>query len=358
MKLIKLIYKNKITQFISSNTFFCTMIMLFIIILITGTIMQKEYGLKSVQDNYFNSLFILNDFFFFPGGKLILFLIFFSLLLKTFIDGIKKTGTFIIHIGILFFLLFSFLCLKSNEEKYIIIKENESSNIVLNNNLYDITFTLTDEKNKKIKINQNNLNILNKIDTLPFNITIKNIFENTNVKINNTFNKTFIDFKKVQYFVENEYNKTTFEIVLMDKNKTLISKIFLIENLKDEINITLNKKNINIKLSKSVEILPFDILLKKFKKINYNGTNTAKSFESDIIIHDKNIEWKYNIKMNKPLRYKNYIFYQSSFIEDEKNSTILYVTNNSNTNYIYLSCFIILIGFIIHLNSKTRKNYE
>ncbi|HIH2763597.1 MAG TPA: cytochrome c biogenesis protein ResB [Candidatus Azoamicus sp.] len=355
MKCFKNLYKNKIIKIISSNYFFCIMILLFILILIAGTIMQKEYGLKSIQDNYFNSLIIITDYFFFPGGKLILILIFSSLLLKTFIDGIKKTGTFIIHIGILFFLLFSFLFLKPNEEKYIIIKENENSNIILNNNLYEITVKIHE---KKIKFMSNNLKNINKFNDLPFDIKIK-CFKNTNIKINNKLDKVFFNFKKINYFVENEYNKISFEIELISKNKKLFKKLFLIENLKDDINIIFNKIEINIKLNKATEILPFNIYLKSFKKINYTNTSAAKSFESNIIIKYKNTEWKYNIKMNKPLRYKNYIFYQSSFIEDKKNSTILYVVKDSKIIYIYLSCFIILIGFIYHIsNSKSRNVYE
>ncbi|HIH2763268.1 MAG TPA: cytochrome c biogenesis protein ResB [Candidatus Azoamicus sp.] len=326
------------------------------IILITGTIMQKEYGLKSIQENYFNSLLIINNYIIFPGGKLILFFIFFSLILKSFMDGIKKIGTFIIHIGILLFLLFTFLFLKPNDEKYIIIKENESSNLILNNNLYDLTF-ISNKKNNNLNIHSKNLKNINKLNIFPFKIIIKNNFENTNIKINNNFDNNFFNFSEIKYFVENEYNKKSVELILIhDKNK--INKYYLIENLKNETHILFNSYKLNIQLKKSTETLPFNIFLKEFKKKIYKGTTIAKSFESDILIKDTDIEWKYNIKMNSPLRYKNYIFYQSSFIEDEKNSTILYVVNNSKINYIYISCIIILIGFIIHLNTKNRKNYE
>ena len=317
--------------------------------------MQKEYGLKSIQENYFNSIFIINNYFIFPGGKLIIFFIFLSLLFKIFIDGIKRLGTFIIHIGILFFILFTFLFLNTNEEKYIIIKENESNNIIVNNNLYDITFTIND--NKQIKINSKFLNMKDKFKFLPFNIIIKKVFENTNIKINNKLDKNFFKIEKIQQFVENEYNKASVEIEFKNK-KNIINNIFLIENLKNEIIIILNENKLHIKLNKFTELLPFEIYLKKFNRLTYNATNLSKSFESDIIINDKNIQWGYNIKMNNPLRYKNYIFYQSSFIEGEKNSTILYVVNNAKINYIYLSCVIILIGFIIHLSSKNRKYYE
>lgn len=317
--------------------------------------MQKEYGLKSIQENYFNSIFIIKNYFIFPGGKLIIFFIFLSLLFKLLNERIKKIGTFIIHIGILLFILFTFLFLRTNEEKYIIIKEKESNNTVINNNIYDITFIINE---KKIKVNSTNLKIKTDLSNLPFNIIIKNSFENTNAKINNNFDKDFLTFKKIKYFVENEYNKTAFEINFIDNNNKLIYKTFLIENITDDINIKINNNKINIKLEKNIELLPFNIYLENFKKINYNGSKLAKSFESDVVITDKNIKWKYNIKMNHPLRYKNYIFYQSSFIEDEKKSTILYVVNNSKINYIYLSCFIILTGFIIHIINRTRKNYE
>lgn len=320
--------------------------------------MQKEYGLKSIHEIYFNSLFIKNNYFIFPGGKLIIILILLSLSLKILTEKKITLGTFIIHIGIVIFILFAFLFLNPHEEKYIIIKENETSNKILNNNSYDINFTLNEIKN--LKINSNKIKNIKNLNYENLRIEIKKHFKNVNVKLNNNLEKDFFSFKNIKYFVENEHNKAAFEIIF--KNNTdnkIIKKIYLIEGLKEEINIKIKNIKIDIKLVKSTEVLPFNIYLKNFKKINYNNTNIAKSFESNIIIKDKNVEWKYKIKMNKPLKYKNYIFYQSSYIEDKENSTILYVTYNSKTNYIYLACFIILIGFISHLTSKNwMKNND
>lgn len=347
----KYIYNS--TKILSSNIFFCAMILILIIILIVGTIMQKEYGLKSIQEEYFNSFLILHKYFLFPGGKLIITLIFISILTKTILDKIKKIGTFLIHLGLILFILFTFLFLENKDEKYIIIKEGEKNNCVINNHSYNIEIINNKLKTHSIiKIPTTSLkkNLIYKPNNVPFDIKFSYFFNNSNVKINNKLNKEFFFLNRIPYFVENEYNKTSIEINLLNKkNNVSIKKLLFIDNLINEKNLLINNIDINISLKKSFEILPFDLYLIKFNKINYKGTNSAKSFESEIILKDKNIEWKYKIKMNKPLRYKNYTFYQSSFIENDINTTILYVSTSSRINYIYLSCFIILIGFIIHI---------
>lgn len=318
--------------------------------------MQKEYGLKSVQEEYFNSILIYNNYFIFPGGKLILSLILLSTLLKLIIDKIKKVGTFIIHIGIIFFIISAFFSLKEKDEKYILIKEGESNNILINNNLYQLKI-LNNKTQKTEYLDLKNIkkNRILQLKNVKLKMKISNFSQNSNFKINKNFKKEFFILEKIPYFVENEYNKTSIKIDLIDEKNTTIKKIILIDNLIKKKYIKINEYDLKISLKKKKEKLPFNIYLEKFEKIKYKGTNSAKSFESQIILKDRNIEWKYKIKMNKPLTYKNYKLYQSSFIENDINTTILYVSKNSNSKYIYMSCIIILIGFVLHINNLILK---
>ena len=59
------------------------------------------------------------------------------------------------------------------------------------------------------------------------------------------------------------------------------------------------------------------------------------------------------IKMNEPLRYKNYTFYQSSFIEEESGETSVFaVVENYGRLFPYISSIIMCFGLLLHLIIK------
>ena len=82
----------------------------------------------------------------------------------------------------------------------------------------------------------------------------------------------------------------------------------------------------------------------------YPGTNMAKSYSSDVILKDGNIEWPARISMNQPLRYKGYTLYQSSFEETpEGDFTMLAVVKNPGRLFPYIASGILCFGLLIHL---------
>jgi hypothetical protein len=96
MKLINLIIKK-----LSSTELFCYLIIYFSLILIIGTISQKNMGLLYAQKTYFTSYIILiNKTIPIPGGLVIIYTIFLNLFFKLYNDKFKNDiGTMIIHIG-------------------------------------------------------------------------------------------------------------------------------------------------------------------------------------------------------------------------------------------------------------------
>ena len=96
--------------------------------------------------------------------------------------------------------------------------------------------------------------------------------------------------------------------------------------------------------------LPFSLELIDFKKEMHTGTDIAKSYSSKINLHEKDIKRPVLIEMNIPLRHKNYTFYQSSFREDNFNSTtILSVVKNYGRLFPYISSIIMCIGLLLHM---------
>ena len=117
--------------------------------------------------------------------------------------------------------------------------------------------------------------------------------------------------------------------------------------------VTIDNQEYIIVLRRQRTYLPFAIELIDFKKVIYPGTGIAKSYSSDVNLIEAGIAKRILIKMNEPLRYKGYTFYQSSFIESpDKETTVLAVVKNYGQLFPYISSIIMCIGLLIHLITK------
>lgn len=344
-----------IFKFISKVEFFCVLILLYIFILLIGTIEQKNFGLQFVRDSYFNSNFII-FFNIFPmlGGKLISLLIFLGLIIRLCFDkwNKKRLGTIFLHVGVLFLFLGAFVDGLSKIEGHVIIKEHDHSNFFVRNDLYDLSFL------NKISMKQFNNNISLNTKDKTFVIDGKNVL---NVY---KFSSNCILLKKKKFQTKsqtNNINRFFFvnefpSFVEQEENRAFL--LFNVTGCNDERVFSvidycgfLNYENnlIKINLSRKNERLPFDLYLSKFEKINYSGTKRARNYISNFIIENNNIIWRTRIEMNKPLRINNYTLYQTSFLDGVEKSTILTIVESTWGFYPYVSTIFIFFGFLTHL---------
>ena len=65
------------------------------------------------------------------------------------------------------------------------------------------------------------------------------------------------------------------------------------------------------------------------------------------------------IKMNEPLRYKGYTFYQASFIEGKlKDTSVLAVVKNYGRLFPYISSIIMCFGLLVHMILKISLRFK
>ncbi|HFL8794865.1 MAG TPA: cytochrome c biogenesis protein ResB [Candidatus Azosocius sp. HAIN] len=334
---------NIIIEKLSSTKLFCLLIIYLIFLIIIGTISQKEMGLIYSQKKYFSSYIILiENIIPIPGGFTIFILISINLLLKIYVNGLKNNISFIfIHIGALILIISGIFSNINNKEGNILLYENEKTNQYININKFNLLFY-----NKKKYIIIKNEKIYN--NKLPFLIEKKKNLKNF-----------FINKKKIK----KKY--ILLKIILNNKIKNIFLNIIstqqiniFFENTSFSKNIKYKNKKYNITIENKKYKIPFYINLHKFKKKNYPGTNISNKFESIITIKTNKKIINTKIKMNKPIKYKKYIFYQTAFIEKEnKNATILTITKNNISFIFYISSILICIGLIINLTKKDKKNY-
>lgn len=349
-------------RFISRVEFFCFLILLYIFVLLAGTIEQKNFGLQFAQNSYFNSNFVM-VFNFFPmlGGKLIFTLVFLSLVIRLCVDkwNAKRIGTIFLHFGVLFLLFGAFVKSFFNIEGHLIIKENNYNNSFVRNDLYNLSFVSKKTVSRfdgdvSINVKDKSFIIDHKgmLNICKFNVNCILLKKKKFLVKSQTYGvNRFFFIKEFPSFVEQEENRSFLLFNFMNNNEK--KDIYIVDfnnkslNYEDEI--------VKISLSKKNERLPFKIYLSKFEKINYPGTKKAKNYVSNLIIEHNDIAWKTKIEMNKPLRIKNYTLYQTSFLEGYEKSTVLTVVENTWGFYPYVAIMFIFFGFFSHLLISFRR---
>ena len=324
-------------------------------LIVMGTVTQKNLGLYEATQKYFGSFILMLGPIPTPGGLTTIGVIFIALCVKFIFFSVwirKKAGSHIVHFGILLLLLGGLITAVTQKEGVMVIAEGQSlaqyddyyQRILMIKEGGEVAKTYpfsTLDSQATISFKDIEIRPLDKCDNcgvkaptgiyenlmgLAQNMEIYSIASDKQKEAN--FSGVVLDIKNAK----DDAQSGTY-IVMQDVPKNPI--------LNDDIEIILTKKKTQ---------LPFGIKLLDFRKIDYPGTTKARAFESDLLIQDEAVQWPVTISMNKPLRYKGYTFFQSSFDErGDVDVTVLNVVQNKGRLFPYISTLIIFIGMVVHI---------
>ncbi len=183
--------------------------------------------------------------------------------------------------------------------------------------------------------------------TLPLHEKISTGWMDMQVEVKQIFNHAKI-LNSIKEDKEQKSETPALQIELTQKNGAqethwlLAGHSFLTEKDKEVLKWSLELKSFP---------LPFSLLLKDFRKIDYPGTTNPASFESDVVLTDPTarITLERTIKMNKPLDYQGYRIFQSSYIQDESlgEASVFSIAKNPGMRLIYPGAGIIFVGVIL-----------
>jgi hypothetical protein len=324
-----------------------------ILLIAAGTVAQRPMGLYAAQKMFFSSFVFWAGPVPLPGGYTLMSLLALSLLLKFLLFSEwsrRRAGVNLTHFGVLVLLFGGLLTAMNAKESFMVIPEDTESRY-----LYDYhqrTLYIFENDMLKRSIPFEDLNL--RITKLPFEIKVQSTCENCNI-VRRENEGLYIGMAKFMALKSQEPSKEpeadipglTFTIAgLHDQDGTYIA----FEGMPEPIVLYAQEKEYKIIFGKQQNILPFALRLRDFKKETYPGTNKARGYSSDMVIVDNGIEWPAKIEMNKPLRYKGYTFYQSSFEQtDEMQATVLSVVRNKGRLFPYLGTLIMAAGLLLHL---------
>tara|TARA_R110002124_G_scaffold64985_2_gene177203 strand:+ start:6137 stop:9163 length:3027 start_codon:yes stop_codon:yes gene_type:complete len=310
------------------------------VLLIAGTLAQKDMGLYQATKLFFAG----------PICWALLGLLTFCLTLKFLFASVwswQKAGIILSHLGVLILLYGGGLTALNNKEGYLIIPEGGRASTVLD--YHDRALVLLKDGYVATKWFHNQLKA-GQVLTVPdgaFDITIKDFCLNCTITARDTVDEnSFGMASKVQLSAKG---------LEKEDEANLSGVTFAVDGLSyilfEGYTKPLEFEGYELIYGKAQRPLPFAIELKDFKLDRYSGTAMAQSYSSDIIVHDGDVAWPVTIKMNTPLRYKGYTFFQSSFVErpDEPDSTILSVVENKGWLFPYIGTAIMAFGLLFHM---------
>ncbi len=95
----------------------------------------------------------------------------------------------------------------------------------------------------------------------------------------------------------------------------------------------------------AAEPLPFRVALLDFDSQKYPGTSMAATYQSRVRVEDpERGASEHLVAMNHPLHYRGYTFFQSSFAEGERMTSILSVSRAPGLPLVYLGSALLTIG--------------
>ncbi len=135
----------------------------------------------------------------------------------------------------------------------------------------------------------------------------------------------------------------------LKKNSGEVHKDWVIEN--ETKTITDGDSELILAIAQKTFDAPFELELSDFRKVDYPGTRNASSYESDVILRDakEKITIQKTIRMNKPLDYKGFRIFQSSFVQDPENgeASVFTVAKNPGIWLIYSGSVILFLGIVM-----------
>jgi hypothetical protein len=318
----------------------CLIVMICMVIF--GTLYEASYGLLAARERFFQSWF---SFAFgvvpIPGIKLIALILLSNLVFQSvafFRYPLKNSGLIIIHCGVAMLLAGAFLSSKMAYEYFLPLGVGETSDMVMNLNEEELVIHNAGGNDVRAAFT----------DTV---IPVKNMRKGESITTGDATLRIDAISKHTKEVHAHEDKKQGKEITLSYSASCKSSTgNKIVVNQSTPQKIMCNERTILVEIRPLTKKLPVSFTLKDFSKQLHQGTQTLKHVQSQVVIKGDSFVRDAVITMNKPLRYKNYTFYQSSYSEHQGRLFASFsVVYNPYKIAPYIASLIIIAGGLLHM---------
>jgi hypothetical protein len=335
------------------------------LLLVLGTVSQRFIGLYDAQHMFFSSFFFRAGLIPLPGGITVLAVITASLCLKFILRSHwrrEKAGINIAHLGVLVLLAGGLLAAATGQEGFSVIPEGGVTHSVSDYHKRELVLLRDGQVTGRIPFAA-----LRQGGALPVGaarLTVTGLCDNCNItrRAPDPAAKGMAQFmelgpKRRESLDENNLYGMTVKLAGADAGQD--GTYILFEGMPKPLAVKSGGAEFELMLGRAQRELPFSLRLHGFSKKTYPGTDKPRAFESDVDVLDGGAAWPARISMNRPLRYKGYTLFQSSYAEQGgKVSTVLAVVRNKGWVYPYIGAALVALGLALHLFMKLKGRVE
>lgn len=336
---------------------------LIMLLLIAGTVAQRFMGIYDAHQTFFAVFIAWAGPVPLPGGYSLLTVIALSLLARFLFKSEwawEKAGLHLAHLGVLLLLFGGLLTALTMREGFLVLPEGREVAHVLDYHDRSLVLLQDDEVIGAIPHDKIKSGAELDFPGLPFRLSVKHRCRNCAIIAREeTPRASALPLKGMARFMalassppekENEVNLYGAMLEITGAEEDENGAYIIFEGMPAPITVSHNGRRFDLLFGKSQRGLPFTLELTEFEKESYPGLDKARGYRSDLLVHDGPVSWPAQITMNKPLRYKGYAFFQSSFIgPDGAESSVLNVVWNRGWLFPYIGTLMIAAGLLMHL---------
>lgn len=333
-------------QFFTSFKVATAIFVLMTIVTLLGTLAQVDQGLYAAKVKYFHSFFFTDKIFgipvLLPGGLLLMLVLFVNMTLGAIVKVKKRwkgLGPLISHFGMLMLLAGGFVTWAFGTDGYMALYPGMSSNRVESYRNWQLevfpldengqakqSWILPSDELQSIRVDEQRSY---DADGLPFNVVVNGFTKNATpipVTANGASDATGkeIDGFKLapQKAAKEAEQNLPGAYVAFDPDGAgesveaiLWAGSYRFDPKEDPMpfQFTVDDQKYGALLAKKSWQVPFDVQLDEFIFERHPGVSTARNFESRVTRFEEEEKTSLEIKMNEPMRYAGYTFFQESF---------------------------------------------
>lgn len=339
------------------------------LLVVWGTIYQADHGLYQAQQKFFHSwFFLIFGFIPFPGTVLVMFVLFFNLVCSLFFRigfSLAKLGNIITHTGIIVLLVGGFFTFYYSTESSLVLKEGETLTMSSSNRLWELAVWEQRGNVKEIyAVDSDGLDSGDtiRIKDLGLELQVNEYHQNcaaltggTSAGQRRVINASGIQLLRAKAPAAEAEQNTPGAVFELNPSQNAGVAVLLYGRDTMPTPVRVNNSILFFSLRKKTFPLPLAMTLLDFKVTFYPNSEIPKSFQSRVSIKaEGGLEREVVISMNKPLRFADLTFFQSSYYIDRDGTeyTILAVVKNAGRLLPYISSVWIFLGLAIHFLVK------
>lgn len=341
-----------------------------LVLLTLGTISQRYLGLYASEKLFFGSAILWIRFIPLPGAYTTLALLALSVLAKLVLKSPWRKhnlGIIISHISVLVLLLGGMISALTREEGYISLLPEQVSDSIADYHDRMLVLLVNGKLAEVLPYDQIASGQKLFASRLPFSLKVtSSCYPCAPVERNISATSAHGMAAKLSLvdalpLPDESRNRAGVTLEVEGAAPEQNGEYIAFETLNQPPEITHGKDVYRLEMRPQARALPFSLQLLRFEQENHPGTKLAREYRSQVLVKDGTLQWKTEISMNEPLRYRGYTIYQSSFIEgDAQTTSVLAVVKNAGWLFPYIAIITLCAGLVVHLvmrkSSVTAKS--